>query len=319
MNRIGLKISCLAISVVIWFVIANTVMVEQNSSLPLQVRGLADDLTLAGDPLPQSVYVRLRGSKLNLLTHRYFNSYIGEVRINLANMEPGEAFRYTPGRSDVITDLEVASLDAVPTLMLQIHRKVSKKLPLRVVTEGILDQQLGLLVPIRLEPDSVTVTGPEGFFPEQGFVRTEPLKLDRLGKSETFTLSLVSPHKDLQLAEATCSAGVFLAEVEDRTLANIPVIPLVDSGQPEVGISPPVVDVMVRGVADSVRTLTEARFLVTIAVGGLQEGLYVLPGQVQFPPCVRLIGLDPPEFQVIVGNSAGGAPVSAKRVEGSGE
>ena len=317
MNRIGLKISCLAISVVIWFVIANTVMVEQDSSLPLRVHGLADDLTLTGDPLPPSVHVRLRGSKLNLLAHRYFKSYIGEVRLNLANMKPGETFRYTPGSADVITDLEVASLDAVPTLMLQVHRKVSKKLPLRVVTEGVLDPDLGFLVPIVLEPDSVTVTGPEGLFPEQGFVRTEPLKLARLSKSEIFTLALVSPHNDLQLAEGTCRAKVFLALVEDRTLANVPVIPLVDSGQPEVGISPPVVDVMVRGVADSVRALTEARFLVTVAVGGLKKGRHVLPGQVQYPPCVRLIGLDPPEFQVIVGNSTAGGSGPAYRAEGS--
>ena len=67
-------------------------------------------------------------------------------------------------------------------------------------------------------------------------------------------------------------------------------------------VSPPVVDVMVRGVADSVRALNANRFLVTVPVGDLEEGIYQLQGQVDNPAWLEVIGLDPSEFQVIVGH-----------------
>ena len=69
---------------------------------------------------------------------------------------------------------------------------------------------------------------------------------------------------------------------------------MVDAGQPEVGVSPPVVDVMVRGVADSVRSLDRSRFLVTVPVGSLAEGVYVLPAQVEYPPWLTLIATPSP-------------------------
>ncbi|RKZ11314.1 hypothetical protein DRQ50_13855 [bacterium] len=93
-----------------------------------------------------------------------------------------------------------------------------------------------------------------------------------------------------------------LAPLEDRTLANVPVVPLVDAGQLDVSISPPVVDVMVRGVADSVRILSSVRVSVTVAVGDRAEGIYLLPGVVEHPPWMTVLGLSPARFRAIVGD-----------------
>ena len=153
-------------------------------------------------------------------------------------------------------------------------------------------------------PDSVTVSGPSRFVPESGAVATEPLALDRLqpGRTEGLDLRLRSPHEHLMVAPAQVQIRCAVAPLIERTVANVPVVPLVDAGQPDVGVSPPVADVMVRGVADSVQTLTAARLTVTVAVGDLAEGLYVLPGQVDCPRWLTLLGLAPTEFRVIVGN-----------------
>jgi YbbR domain-containing protein len=133
-------------------------------------------------------------------------------------------------------------------------------------------------------------------------VHTLRVNLDKMKESQDFPLSLSSPHEFLHLEQSEVSASFRVAPLQDRTLANIPVIPLVDAGQPEVGVSPPVVDLMVRGVADSVQALDRSRFLVTVPVGSLAEGVYQLAGQVDYPPWLTLIGMNPEEFQVIVGN-----------------
>ena len=304
MNRLGLKISCFVVSFIIWMQVASTTMVEQSARMPLSIVGLGESYTVAGSDLPQYVEVKVEGSKLKLLAHKYFNRYVGEVRVNLADRAPGPVFSYELDAVDVFTDLNVLGIYPPVRLRIRIDNQISRTLPVHLVTDGELPANLGYLVPLSTTPDSVRVSGPERFFANVTSVDTAPLNLGQISASRTVEVKLLAPHDELVVQPTRVGAVCRVARLEERTLANIPVIPLVDAGRPEVGISPPVADVMVRGVVDSVRTLTEARFAVTVAVGDLPEGMYVLSGQVEYPPWLTLIGLDPAEFQVIVGQPA---------------
>jgi len=93
-----------------------------------------------------------------------------------------------------------------------------------------------------------------------------------------------------------------VGRLERRTLANIPVVPLVDAGRPEVGISPPVADVTVEGLADSLRILTRDRISVVVSADTLEIGLHRRAGQVVGPDWLTFSEANPSEFQVIVGN-----------------
>lgn len=302
MNRLGLKISCLVVSILIWVQVAATSVVEQSTTLPLRVVGLGEQYTLAGSLVPDQVDVVLRSSKLLMLAHNYFNRYIGEVRINLADRVPGPSYSYELAKSDVYSDLVVVGITPAVRLRLHIDSLVTRRLPVDLVTEGALKPRLGFLVPLSVTPDTMVVSGPERFFPDEPRIRTVPVDLGRISASETFAVSLIAPHRELALAEASGRINVQVGKIEDRTLANIPVIPLVDAGLPEVGVSPPLADIMVRGVADSVRALTTSRFSITVPVGDREEGIYFLPGQVDHPSWLTFLRLDPPNFQVIVGN-----------------
>ncbi len=132
------------------------------------------------------------------------------------------------------------------------------------------------------------------------------------------TVDLVAPGEFLELGLPEVEVGFLVGQLEDRTLANIPVIPLVDAGRPDVGISPPVADVMVRGVADSVRALTRDRIAVVVPVDNLAEGVFVLAGQVVHPDWLTLIRLEPEQFQVIVGNPPNRANGAASDNDGEG-
>ena len=324
MNRIGLKISCLVVSIIIWIQVAATSVVEQSTTLPMRIVGLDPKYTLSGSLIPQQVDVVVRSSKLLLLAHNYFNRYIGEVRINFANRGPGPSFSYELAKADVFTDLVVVGVTPPVRLRLQIDNYVERRFPVELVTEGFLRAEYAFLEEPSVVPDSVLVSGPERFFPEDQVVRTVPVDLSRVSSSEESSVSLVAPNSGLNLAEANVRAEFKVGRLEDRTLANIPVIPLVDAGQPEVGVSPPVADIMVRGVADSVRALTKSRFSVTVPVGRRTEGVYVLPGQVDHPAWLTFLRLEPPEFQVIVGDpplarDTGGAGKEGKDQEVPGE
>lgn len=304
MNRLGLKISCFVASVLIWVQVAATTDVEQAARLPLRVVGLSEGLTYAGSAVPAAVDVRLRGSRLRLLTNRLFQRYVGEVRLNLAEQGAGPAFSYQLAETDVVSELQVVRFQREERIRLRIDEVVERRLPVAVMLAGELPRGTGFLAEPRAEPDSVTVSGPARFVPDAGAVATESLELERLqpGRTEGLVLNLRPPHEHVAVAPAQVQLRTAVAPLQERTLANVPVIPLVDAGQPDVGVSPPVADVLVRGVADSVQALTEARLIVTVAVGDLPEGQYILPGQVDCPPWLTLLGLVPAEFRVIVGD-----------------
>lgn len=303
MNSLGLKISCFLVAVLIWIQVASTADIEQTTELNLRMTGLGDGLTVAGsDLLPQKIRVRVTGSKLRLLTHQYFNRYIGEVRVNLTGLAD-TTFSYQLDRADIFADgLKDADIVRPRILTVTVDREVSRALAVDLAAEGSLPSGLDFVMAPRIRPDSVMVTGPARFFSEDLVLSTEAVELDRISGATRMNVDLVAPGEFLELGIPEVEVGFLVGQLEDRTLANIPVIPLVDAGRPDVGISPPVADVMVRGVADSVRALTRDRIAVVVPVDNLAEGVFVLAGQVVHPDWLTLIRLEPGQFQVIVGN-----------------
>ncbi len=245
---------------------AATSVVEQNTTLPLRSVGLDAKYTLAGSHIPSQVDVLVRSNKLLLMTHSYFNRYIGEVRINFSDREPGPSYSYELAKSDVYTDMVVVGVSPPVRLRLHIDHQVERSFPVELVTEGSLSTEFAFLEHPKAQPDSVTVSGPARFFPDDPVLLTAPFNLSAITGNELASVTLVVPHEGLQLGSETVNAVFSVGRLEDRTLANISVIPLVDAGQPEVGISPPLADIMVRGVADSVLALTKSRFSVTVTV-----------------------------------------------------
>jgi YbbR domain-containing protein len=280
------------------------------ADLPLEVTGLSSHFSLAGSEIPRKVPVRLRGSKLALFSHKYFNRYLGEVQLNLSDVDEVSEFSYELTGDHVVTELEVVRLAADTRVRLHIDELWSRSLPVELRLAGEWPEDVGTLRAPATTPDSVVVTGPARAFAGLAAVRTETLERARHDESGSVDLDLVTPDALLRLAPARVKARLELAALEERTLANVPVIPLVDAGVPEVGVSPPVTDVMVRGVGDSVRTLTADRVSVTVAVGDRAEGVYELPGQAVLPSWLSLLGLAPAEFRVIVGNPPLGAASS---------
>jgi YbbR domain-containing protein len=152
-----------------------------------------------------------------------------------------------------------------------------------------------------VEPESVLVTGPERFVAALDTLTTEALDLSRLESSTRLQRNVKIPLPHLVVAPDQVDVDVAIARVESRTLPNIAVVALVDAGQLEVGISPPIADLMVRGPADSVRALVPARVSVTLPVGDLPEGIHRLRGDVTVPDWTTLVAIEPEFFTVIVG------------------
>lgn len=305
MNRLGLKISCLLVSVLIWFQVANNSDLEQTVNLPLVVTGLEDGLTTDGSQnLPKKVRVRLTGSKLFLLAHQYFNKDIGRVTVNLAGLSD-TTLSYRLSRADIQTKMVNPEIVGARNISVTTDHLVSQMLPVVLGTEGNLPVGLEFVTSPRLEPDSVSVSGPLRYFDSQMRLETETVDLGRVSEDQEGSVDLLSLGEFLRPNLSEVRVSFRVGRLEKRTLANIPVVPLVDAGRPDVGISPPVADVTVEGLADSVRFLTRDRISVVVSTDTLDVGLHRRPGQVVCPDWVTASEVVPSEFQVIVGNPPG--------------
>lgn len=313
MNRLGLKLGCLAVAIVIWIQMASTATVEQVARLPLRVEGLAEGSTIAGSQLPSEVQVRLRGSKFRLLAHRWLQRPAGEVLVDLSERPAGRPFTVTLTPADVLSDLAATEIIEPQRLAIRIDGQVERRLPVTLSTIGSLPAGYGYLVPPRAEPESVLVSGPARYFPERAQVRTEALELTRLDGSGRRTLRLLPPESHLRLSVPEVQVVYGVGVLAERTIADVPVRATGVEPGLEAGLSPLLVDVMVRGVADSLRLLAPSRLRVTVAAGGLAPGLHLMPGEVAAPSWVTVIGLAPAQFRVVVGPAlesarADGAP-----------
>jgi hypothetical protein len=303
MNRLGLKIACLVASIVIWFLVASNAIIDETLQLPLDLVHLPPGCTLAGNDLPEEIRVEVTGSKLHLMAHRYLGIRAGVVQVDLAGEPVGPSIRREIHNEDVHSDDMSVKAILSPDLLFRIDKEETVTVKVEVATSGILPSQRQLVGPPSVEPADVNLIGPARFFTGQEIVRTEPVDLGRLKETQTLRKRLISPHPYLSPDRKDVQVTMSVAVVETRTLANVPIVPLVDADQPEATVFPPVADLVIQGPVDSVRTLVPSRVSVTIPLSGLPEGMHHLRGQVLLPEGFTLVSMEPEEFMAIIGEA----------------
>jgi len=304
MNRIGLKLFCLFVACLLWLQVAATTTVDRTVALPLEITGLREGLTVAGSELPGRVPVRLRGSKLRLIEHRWFGRSAGRVVVGLAHAVAGEVAQHDLTAEDVVTDMIVVGLAEPVRLRLHVDRLATRRLPVRVVTRGEPPHDRALAKPPAAVPAEVVARGPDAVLRRQDWVGTEEVDLSRLRAGASLERRLLPWAPDLRLEPGEVRVEVAVSAREQRTFTNLPVVPLTDANQPAAGVFPPVATLVISGPADSLQVLTGARLAVTVSLTGLARGTHHVTGQAVLPEGYRLESLRPDRFVVRLGEGA---------------
>ncbi|MBU0741010.1 hypothetical protein KKG45_13960 [bacterium] len=303
MNKHVLKLFCLFASVLIWIQVASGVMRVREVDLPLRFDGLPGNLTLAGNEWPETVRLRARGSKWRFFLSRYFGNRPGEVVVDLSGVDPGIRYVKDLTAGDVRTSLtEVVVLDP-DRLELDVDRLDSLPVAVAVATKGELSAEWMLLSPLRAVPDSVPLAGPSRFLSRDLLLRTVAVDLSRIHGSGTIKRGLVSPHPHLDPLQESVQVFVEAAAVGRRVFEHVPLVPLLDTGQPHVEVFPPVASVEISGPVESLAVLTASSISLTVSSSGLDSGAHTVRPEVMLPEHCRLITLDPEEFMLVVGGA----------------
>jgi len=300
-NRLGLKIVSLVIAIILWIQVASSHMETRVVQLPLRLRNLPEQLTMAGNDIPAHVTIRGRSSKLNFLLHSLLRRSLGEVVVDLGELRPGVQFERAISPADVVSGMEDVEVVPPVTLSLFVDSLAVRRLPVRVVFKGELPRDRLLVGSVTAVPGSVTVQGPSRQLADVTELTTAPVDLGRIRRPAELVREVVPPADHLEVVPAEVTVRVPVAVREERLFEHLPVVALVDAGLSGVDVFPPVVTVRISGPADTLAILTPAAVAVTVPTSGLGPGEHTLRPDVLLPPSCRLEEITPAAVTVVVG------------------
>lgn len=237
-KNLGIKILCLIIALLLWLQAAATTDVVEIQRLPVRVEGLTDSLTVVGSRLPESISVRVRGNRLQLLSASLLESQRGFVELDLEGFGPGH-HRYDVSVLDV--NAPGTPVDVVPGVSLDIHveRLITRPVPVELSADGALPDGFVFVTELTVSPMTVEVTGPKSLVESVGSVLSADFSFG--GRRESFTdrVQLISPGEELGLrpVEVEVSAGV--EPVQERFFEGVPLTVLREDDRVRIELSPP--------------------------------------------------------------------------------
>jgi len=183
-HNASLKIAALAAAIFLWAIApADPAQQESLSSVPVRVQVADLDWTLAGEPSPATVEVRLSGSAREMI--RLAREGAASIRVPVETVSGADTtvslrrdWVALGGASGLVVE------EVLPTsVRLQFERVGSASLAVEVTQTGELREGLAFAAPIRALPEAVDVRGPARLLEGRATVATREFDITDLETS----------------------------------------------------------------------------------------------------------------------------------------
>ncbi len=305
MNRHVLKIMCVLTALVIWIQVASSSLLTRDIDLPLDLIGLSGDVTLAGNSWPSDIRVRATGSEWHFFLNQFLGRSLGRVIVDLSDVGPDVLWQRDVTVNDVVSPLADVSIQPAVSLSLQTDRLVMRRMAVEIGLTGTLPDHRMILGGVIVEPDSVDVRGPSRLLAGlSGTLATAPLDLGRIRGRQTVVRGLVVPDRNVVLEPHEVRLTYDVSDAGRRIYENVPIVPLVDVGQPGADVFPPVASIEIRGPTEELDRMPMSAINLTVALTGLAAGAHTLAPDVLLPERFELVNMEPAQVLVIIGGNA---------------
>lgn len=206
------------------------------------------------------------------------------VRKIIPDTAAGRSLTLELGLADLVTarDIEVTAQDIQPRMVtVDLADVTERRVPVVLRVTATPDTGHGLLGPVSISPESVTVRGRLAEVSIVDSVPTLPLTLTGLTETTRRGVPLDTRGLgDVRLTPSQVLVTVQVSGVTERLFAGVPV--RIDALEPEAWVSDrPAVAVTVRGLSDRLARLTRDSVTVLASVSGREDReavpLYVIP------------------------------------------
>lgn len=285
-----LKLSALGLSVFLWALVQTEPLSQETfSSVPVVVDVTDTTWSLAAAPDPQSVQLTLGGSAREIIRLARDGTTVRVPITAVSSRDTVVALQRDWVELGQRAGLTVESLSP-PTLHLSFEPAMTKAVPVYLRTQGQLPADLALSADLRMDPQAVTVRGPESRVMGLDSVPLAPLDLGRIRDSEILTLSVdLGGLGGAAVTPPEVMVGVRVEPRIERSFDSIPV--RVDGPDPNVRLTvqPESVRVQLSGARSLVTTMDLTLLRVSVAAEDLAG---MVPGEERRVP-IEIDGVPP--------------------------
>ncbi|HYF03066.1 MAG TPA: hypothetical protein VEC36_06805 [Patescibacteria group bacterium] len=271
-----------------------TTLVE--TSLNVQVaRGRAIE-----DVLPESLWLRVRGTGYQLVTLLYF-SQKPQCRIDLSP-RPLESSReryvltQDSLRRGIATPMNVQVLDiSPPTVSFRTDVEVARKVPVHPNVDLNFRRGFTLITDLSHSPDSIEIRGTQRIVQSISSWPTVPMSLDDVHQPFVYTLNLRdSLRSTVRKSAETVRVEGNVQQVAELTFHDIPVEINAAPPDGEHVIRPTILTITIRGGIRQLQYMTKSMIRASIQYYDLMQDStgYVKP-TVTLPPDIQLVSVTP--------------------------
>jgi len=216
-----LHIVSLGLAILLWSFVGGEDIVNKNIMVPVEVINLPGDLTISNN-FKKELEVTINGPRSLVL-----DLGKGEIsrQIDLGHAAPGTMV--LENSNDTVTvPRGVKVLRVQPkNIILSLDKIIQKQLRVNPVTSGVLAANY-LLKDIRMEPSSISITGPQSVLSQFDVLRTKIIDIQGLAKSTEIQVPLeLDPIIVDLIGATTITAGLdIVVATEQKKISRIPVI-----------------------------------------------------------------------------------------------
>jgi YbbR domain-containing protein len=295
----GMKLFAIVVATALWYSITKTERdAERVIDVPVSLRRIPDGLTVASAPT-KPVSITLRGPRTLLDSVDDRNR---RLQISLAGLQLGDN-RIDLNGAMLSPELP-RSLKAVrfepQSLTLRADRRILRRLPVKADLAGT--PALGYTVAeSTVVPEVVEVTGPARIVDDLKQVTTEPI--DLRAASDTVQRNVLLERVDPTITFVPDVVRITVTLEETLVSREFPKLKV--AAPPEVKeVTPPAVDVTIRGPQRLLHNLKLDPDAVRVDVEGLKPGSHVVPVTITVPEGLTVVTRSPERVRVRVGGKS---------------
>ena len=296
LNNIGLKILSVALAVLIWYTVKETISFQMLiESVPVEIEVKPGLAILHQSVDTVTIYFRGSQEDLRMLDQRQI-----KVLLDLSVGEmPGSGEIYI--RPQNVKGAHSATpLQIMPnSVKIELDREIVAQIPVKGRTAG--KPLIGEVDKVVCEPMTVAIKGPEQRVKTIDWVYTEPIDVDGRIASFSKACRVLAPSTSwrAELDPATVQVEVSIVhQSESREWKDLPVTAMVAPGEPvRAEISPARASVMVTGRAEMIEKLEKSVPKIFVDCVDLEFSVpYELPLNIPIPPGVDVSVKTDPAF-----------------------
>lgn len=292
-----LRLISLGLAVILWYFVGGEDTVNKNVMVPVEVINLPRDLVISNQ-FKKEIEVSVTGPRSLV-----FDMGKGKIarQIDLAKATPGTmVFENTNDVINVPRGVKVQRIQP-KSIILSLDKLIQKQFSVNPVTSGELAPDY-VLKNIRMEPDSISITGPQSVLSEFEVLRTKVIDIQGLKKSAEIQVPLELDPVFVDLIGATTITASLEVEVAtvQKTISGFPVTVTKEGVQQRV--TPATVAVTAELPKPLLRKKIDLHGLFMVTAEGQQEN-----GQMQvkvtqtklFPDTVKILKVEPATVTLI--------------------